>query len=197
MNDTEWKKTDDNGITTVMAISWSAEDVTGIANEMDIPLTKEQVGEILDRLFDKHDAEWGICWETIRTVVSEYRSSGLKVDKDFIFEYKGNGDCESKCRVRTICDPDSDELIVLITELEDNPGTSITNMIEEVVKGIVIKLGHECYDAVWIEHYPPCVGVNAYDTFDYVGLDYSGNFLTNPKWERVETQLANDIANII
>jgi hypothetical protein len=54
-----------------MAI-WTEEDVLGMAKERGIVLTKEQAGEILDRMDHKQDASIGISWDTIDAYLNDY-----------------------------------------------------------------------------------------------------------------------------
>jgi hypothetical protein len=54
-----------------MAI-WTEVDVLGMAKERGIVLTKEQAGEILDRMDHKQDASMGISWDTIDAYLNDY-----------------------------------------------------------------------------------------------------------------------------
>jgi hypothetical protein len=47
-----------------IAAIWSIDDVRGVRPH----LTDDQAWEVLERVGDKHDAEWGITWTTLETV---------------------------------------------------------------------------------------------------------------------------------
>ena len=53
-------------------ITWCTEDVLHTAEEMDISLTEKEADEILLMVEKNHDANMGICWDTIRFHISEY-----------------------------------------------------------------------------------------------------------------------------
>jgi hypothetical protein len=48
-------------------IVWGVEDVKMAAEQMEVELTTEECCTILDRMDRHHDAEYGICWETIKS----------------------------------------------------------------------------------------------------------------------------------
>ena len=50
-----------------IAAVWAIEDVKGIRPH----LTDDQAWEVLERVGDKHDAEWGITWTTLGTVADD------------------------------------------------------------------------------------------------------------------------------
>ncbi len=74
-------------------------------------------------------------------------------------EYAGYHGCLSICRVR-IFDPTPKgreakrPLIVVFTELPDNPGTSVTNRIEHLASLLYTRLGKPEPIPVFVEHYP-------------------------------------------
>lgn len=47
-------------------IVWSLEDIYGIAKDMGETITEEEATEILAMIEKRHDAEYGVTWETIR-----------------------------------------------------------------------------------------------------------------------------------
>ena len=49
-----------------IAIIWCIDDVYYTAEEMGFALTQQQARDVLSLMDSKHDAEYGICWETIR-----------------------------------------------------------------------------------------------------------------------------------
>ena len=52
-----------------ISIVWSAGDVIGQAEQMDIVLTPEEVDKVLDNLERHHDCNYGITWETIDSTI--------------------------------------------------------------------------------------------------------------------------------
>jgi hypothetical protein len=50
-----------------VAAIWSIEDVKHVRPH----LTDDQAWEVLERVGDKHDAEWGISWTTLETVADD------------------------------------------------------------------------------------------------------------------------------
>jgi hypothetical protein len=55
-----------------ICIEWSSEDILHQAKEDGVKLTEAQADEILDILKHKHDANEGINWMVISTVISLY-----------------------------------------------------------------------------------------------------------------------------
>jgi hypothetical protein len=101
------------------------------------------------------------------------------------FEFKGFFGCYSKCGYRL---EQTDKWTVLIvSELDDNPGTSITNAVEILFPQICEKLNLDPEKLVWVEHYsetPVYVEI-----WDVVTMDFEDNKpkLMSPKWERIST----------
>ncbi len=50
-----------------IAVTWEIVDVQGIRPD----LTREQAWEVLEKVADHHDAEWGISWTTLQTVAND------------------------------------------------------------------------------------------------------------------------------
>lgn len=50
-----------------IAIIWCIDDVYYTAEDMGYALTIEQARTVLHLMDHKHDAEYGVCWETIRS----------------------------------------------------------------------------------------------------------------------------------
>lgn len=79
--------------------------------------------------------------------------------------YKGFHGCDSSCGITAGRTTDG-RIVVIATELPDNPGTSITNMAEHLATAICQNLGIDPHRLVWIEHYPARPGRDA--TWDLV-----------------------------
>ena len=103
-----------------------------------------------------------------------------------IYEYKGFHGSTSKCGVDlykfTLDGPGRHVLIV--TELADNPGTSVTNMAEQLATHICQDLDIPPQGLVVIEHCPEGLFPESYDivTFDF---DWSLATFTTPVWRRL------------
>lgn len=73
---------------------------------------------------------------------------------DAPFRYAGYHGCPSVCRLRVWRPEPPRPLIVLFTEVEDNPGTSVTNRVEVLAALVYGWLERPEKEPVWIEHYP-------------------------------------------
>ena len=51
---------------------WSVDDVYECAHRSETPITRELAIEVLERAFDKHDAEYGISWVTLDVTLEDY-----------------------------------------------------------------------------------------------------------------------------
>lgn len=101
----------------------------------------------------------------------------------FIYNYKGYWGFDSKCGVEI--KRDNDKVTVILTELPDNPGTSVTNMIEHLATMIYHQFLKDVLveNITWIEHY---IESFAGETFDKVKMEWDGQRFKNPKWERIK-----------
>ncbi len=99
------------------------------------------------------------------------------------FTFHGNWNCAAKCGL-DIKRLENKTAIVMLTELPDNPGTSVTNAYERVATIIrqtwLPDIAPE--DIVWVEHYP-AQGEHA-ESFDLVVMEWSGGYKT-PNWCRL------------
>lgn len=105
-----------------------------------------------------------------------------------LFEFLGLGIHESICDVKIADDGHT----VMVTELPDNPGTSITNAAENLANEICKRYGISHKDLVWIEHYPPCDKWD--ETFDLVKFEYSPSAgFHSPRWIRISKERAYEL----
>jgi hypothetical protein len=104
------------------------------------------------------------------------------------FPYRGYHGCFSKCRLR-IFEPEDNTrpYVVIATELESNPGTSITNAAERIATAVWHLLERPVNGMCWIEHYADRAFIGTRpmlkEEFDIVEFDsdrWQG--LKNPKW---------------
>ena len=96
---------------------------------------------------------------------------------------------KSKCRLRIY--RHSDVTTVIITELPENEGRSVTNDAEKIINLACQK--HElCFKyVVWVEHYtynPPCE-MRGEESFDLVKLTAQGS----PVWEPIRTEKLKEL----
>jgi hypothetical protein len=85
----------------------------------------------------------------------------------YIYPYKGAGGRRARCRVRIYLPKDMrDVLMVICSELPNNPGGSITNSAEVVAAG-VIQANELITPLVWIEHWPE-ESTEGQETFELV-----------------------------
>lgn len=106
---------------------------------------------------------------------------------DTIFAYRGLGGCTSRCRVRIFPlthpgqaytdpgDPQQTEAegpIILLTELADNPGTSITNAAEGLATQVVaaFNLNLQTCRPLWVEQYPSAM--IEHETLAWIHLEW-------------------------
>ncbi|SHN14408.1 hypothetical protein SAMN05216593_109188 [Pseudomonas asturiensis] len=108
------------------------------------------------------------------------------------FQFKGFNSVGA-CYVRTRITDDG-KIVCLISQLRGYNGTSVTNVIEDIIHGVVERLFAEgvlpkalstmdkiLKRSVWIEHYPPGVGMSPSGSWAVVTLDAEGK----PDWEHV------------
>ena len=55
-----------------IAIKWSTQDVLDTAVNMDLELTEQQADQILDDVYNFHDADVGINWYTIQFHIENF-----------------------------------------------------------------------------------------------------------------------------
>jgi len=103
------------------------------------------------------------------------------------FDYVGYHGCHSRCDLRVFTDETA--YLVIATERDDNPGTSVTNMAEHLAWAVWRYL--ECPAAfTWIEHYRDRALFGGRpqfkETFDIVTFkrDARGRFFS-PDWRPV------------
>tara|TARA_Y100000401_G_scaffold94197_1_gene80666 strand:+ start:238 stop:441 length:204 start_codon:yes stop_codon:yes gene_type:complete len=57
-------------------ITWTSQDIIGHAQDgMDIELSIEQARDVLRRIGNKYDAEYGITWDTITDAIEDITSN--------------------------------------------------------------------------------------------------------------------------
>lgn len=98
----------------------------------------------------------------------------MRLIEDYVHAFRGPSGVRSACRVRLYL-PDmakpgealDDAPLVIVSELADNPGTSVTNAIEQIAAEVMDS--HDLRRVpVFVEHYPPESTGGREETFDLV-----------------------------
>jgi len=55
-------------------ITWSTDDVIVQANLIGVELTEQEADFILDELYEHHDPQIGICWDTISIYIHQFEN---------------------------------------------------------------------------------------------------------------------------
>src|ERR671912_2154945 len=93
---------------------------------------------------------------------------GVHLASDYIHSYKDAGGRSAHCRVRIyLPDDPGDALVVICSELPNNPGGSITNSADVIAAG-VIQANELPTPVVWIEHWPEESTDGGEETFELV-----------------------------
>lgn len=107
------------------------------------------------------------------------------------FPYRGYHGCFSQCRLR-IFEPETEEererpYVVIATELESNPGTSITNAAERIATAVWHLLERPVNGMVYVEHYEDRAFIGKrpmfkeeFDIVEFQSDRWCG--LKDPKW---------------
>lgn len=87
------------------------------------------------------------------------------------FQYRGFHGCRCVCSLEILSLGDG-RTAVIATELQDNPGTAITNVAEHLASEVCDRFGIEPEKLVWIEHYgyASSVTVGRERTYDRVSF---------------------------
>ena len=100
----------------------------------------------------------------------------MRLIEDYTHAFRGPTGGRSACRVRLYL-PDAAEPgetlggapVVIVSELPDNPGTSVTNAIEQIAAKVMdahsLAMGRA---PLFVEHYPPRATGGRDETFDLV-----------------------------
>ena len=108
-----------------------------------------------------------------------------------IYHYEGFNKRPAKCGLEFI--KEEGRVTVIMTELDDNPGTSVTNMVELLATKIYnehLKDNYAIDQVQWIEHYPErshMPGKNMIEeTWDEVKMKWDGKKFEHPKWKHLK-----------
>ena len=105
-----------------------------------------------------------------------------KIIMTFIHNYEGFGKCESKCKVYMVLHGAITH--ICFEELDDNKGTSITNMSEYLAAQILKKFNLEPYDCSFYETYPHSEKDRSFDEIYYLWeFDKTQWIAKHPHWK--------------
>lgn len=114
----------------------------------------------------------------------------LIIDEKFKWVSKvGQKKCECQLRIYKIS---IDRAVVIVSELQDNPGRSITDEAIILLNLVCYKFGFSTQKIMWIEHYPEGY-LKEEDTYDEVRLVAFGIESKRIKKERLEALLKVEI----
>ncbi len=96
----------------------------------------------------------------------------MRLTEDYIHAFRGPSGIRSSCRVRLYVPDEEDEAfgdapVAIISELANNPGTSVTNAIEQIAAEVMDTLTPTRIP-IFVEHYPPEATGGSEETFDLV-----------------------------
>lgn len=104
------------------------------------------------------------------------------------FPFAGYSKINSVCGVLIL--RHAKPVIVLLSEMPNNPGTSVTNRAEVIASEVRAKYLSTHLDPTairWIEHYPPGRGLDKGESFDWLNFTWhpKTNQYSDPKWRRL------------
>ena len=70
------------------------------------------------------------------------------------FDYSCPNGLRGRCGIEVMSFPGIVRTVVVVTELDDNPGMSVTNAAEHLASQLCAQKGISPHGLVWIEHYP-------------------------------------------
>ena len=96
----------------------------------------------------------------------------MRLTEDYIHAFRGSSGVRSACRVRLYMPAEADETlgdapVVIVSELANNPGTSVTNAIEQIAAEVMDALTPTSVP-VFVEHYPTESTGGSEETLDLV-----------------------------
>ena len=105
-----------------------------------------------------------------------------------MFPYRGYHGCLSRCRLR-VYEESGTPPVVIVTERDDNPGTSITNRAEYLATAVWQMLERPEAGMVWIEHYEDRALIGGKplfkEKFDSVTFTSTSRGFSDPRWKPI------------
>lgn len=114
----------------------------------------------------------------------------MSLRKSLKHQYKGIGDCDSQCYIRIYEGFGRDEgmVVVIVTQIIEDDGTSITNWVEQLATAITTAERISPNRLIWIEHYPEErdeFDVESEESYKRVTFDYSRGAYRDPEWHHI------------
>ena len=84
-----------------------------------------------------------------------FSGSAANLNVDMLFTWyseTAKGNCHCRLRVYKMT---FDQAVIIVSELPDNPGRSITDEASSLINLVCYQFGFASYKVMWIEHYPP------------------------------------------
>lgn len=84
----------------------------------------------------------------------EFSKSPAILNVDMLFTWyseTAKGNCHCHLRIYKVA---YDHAVIIVSELPDNPGRSITDEASALINLVCYKFGFAPYKIMWIEHYP-------------------------------------------
>ena len=84
-----------------------------------------------------------------------FLGSAASLDIDMLFTWYSEiakGNCHCHLRIYKVA---FDKAVIIVSELLDNPGRSITDEASTLINLVCYKFGFAPYKVMWVEHYPP------------------------------------------
>jgi hypothetical protein len=101
----------------------------------------------------------------------------------------------ARCQLRIWQDEQGNSLVIL-SELPDNPGMSVTNAADQLATGVVADFNLDPQRTRWVEHYPKATGIG--ETFDTITFTWSHkrvfydgpihDVASAPEWRRISRE---------
>lgn len=84
-----------------------------------------------------------------------FSESAAILDVDLLFSWysqTAKGNCHCRLRIYKVT---FERAVIIVSELPDNPGRSISDEASTLINLVCYKFGYAPYKVMWIEHYPP------------------------------------------
>ena len=96
-----------------------------------------------------------------------------------LFAFTAGNRSDGVCLIERIDLPDG-RVVIACLEAVGNPGTSITNAVEEIARQVCLRFEIDPRDLIWLEHYPKIAPLE-WDRVTFGSCSADGTFL-DPTW---------------
>jgi len=134
------------------------------------------------------DAQWSFAdlhtrlEGVLRCTIQEMKTDAVALECKF----KGFWSCDSKCGLAI--EKHKNDFRVTLTELPDNNGTSVTNMVEHLATMVKHQFLHEIPNEkiTWVEHYPENERLGHPESFAKVEMLWDDVRYSRPDWRMLK-----------